>query len=57
MDRWDAVALVGLGMVGVGLWFVDWRLALVVVGVALMGLGVMGASNGNSGHGSGRGKE
>lgn len=54
MDRWDGLALVGLGMVGVGLGFYDWRVALVVVGVALVGLGVMGARNGG---GRGRGSE
>lgn len=43
MDRWDGLALVGLVMVGVGLWFVYWPLALIVPGVALVGLGVMGA--------------
>lgn len=41
-------------MVGVGLGFYDWRVALVVVGVALVGLGVMGARNGG---GRGRGSE
>lgn len=39
------MALVGLGMVGVGLWFVYWPLALIVPGVGLVGLGVYGARN------------
>lgn len=46
MDRWDGIALVGLVMVGVGLWFVYWPLALIVPGVALVGLGVVGAARG-----------
>lgn len=52
VDRWDGLALVGLAMVGVGLWFVDWRAALVVVGAALVALGVLGARNGSSGRGN-----
>jgi CHASE2 domain-containing sensor protein len=46
MDRWDGIALVGLVMVGVGLWFVYWPLALIVPGAALVGLGVVGARRG-----------
>lgn len=49
VDRWDILALVGLVMVGVGLWFVYWPLALIVPGVALIALAVIGAGNrGNS---------
>lgn len=48
MDRWDGIALVGLVMVGVGLWFVYWPLALIVPGVGLVAVGVMGARNGRS---------
>jgi len=36
----DLFLLGGLGMVGTGLWFVDWRLALVVCGMALMWFGL-----------------
>ncbi len=46
MDRWDVMALVGLGMVGVGLWFVYWPLALIVPGVVLLAVGIFGARNG-----------
>lgn len=45
MDRWDGLALVGLVMVGAGLWFVYWPLALIVPGIGLVALGVMGARN------------
>jgi hypothetical protein len=45
MDRWDVVALAGLVMVGVGLWFVYWPLALIVPGLVLAALGVLGARN------------
>ena len=45
MDRWDGLALVGLVMMGVGLWFVYWPLALIVPGVGLVALGVAGARN------------
>ena len=39
------MALVGLGMVGAGLWFVYWPLALIVPGVGLVAMGVVGARN------------
>ncbi len=39
------MALVGLGMVGVGLWFVYWPLALIVPGVVLVIVGLFGARN------------
>lgn len=39
------MALVGLGMVGVGLWFVYWPLALIVPGVGLVVVGIFGARN------------
>lgn len=45
MDRWDMIALVGLALVGVGLWFVYWPLALIVPGVVLVGVGLFGARN------------
>lgn len=45
MDRWDIMALVGLVLVGVGLWFVYWPLALIVPGVVLVIVGLFGARN------------
>ena len=43
MDLRDVVVVVGLVMVFAGLWFVDWRWALVVVGAVLVGLAVFGS--------------
>lgn len=43
------MALVGLGLVGVGLWFVYWPLALIVPGVVLLVIGLVGARNGAGG--------
>lgn len=57
MDRWDGLALVGLVMVGVGLWFVYWPLALIVPGAGLVGLGVMGARNAGGKGGRGAGEQ
>ena len=48
MDRWDVVALVGLVMVGAGLWFVYWPLALIVPGAGLVVAGILGARNAGS---------
>ncbi len=39
------MALVGLVLVGVGLWFVYWPLALIVPGVVLVLVGLFGARN------------
>jgi hypothetical protein len=36
----DVLAVVGLGLVAVGLWWVLPALALIVVGLALLGLGL-----------------
>ena len=47
MDRWDVMALAGLVLVGVGLWFVYWPLALIVPGVVLLVVGLVGARNGS----------
>lgn len=41
MDRYDGLVLVGLGMVGVGLWWVYPPLALIVPGAFLATLGVV----------------
>lgn len=43
MDRWDVMALAGVVLVGVGVGFVYWPLALIVPGVLLIALGVAGA--------------
>lgn len=43
VDRYDLVALAGLALVGVGLWFVYWPLALIVPGAALTAVGLLGA--------------
>lgn len=48
MDKWDLIALAGLAMVGVGLYFVYWPLSLIVPGAGLVVLGVMGARNSKS---------
>ena len=48
MVRWDVVALVGLGLVGAGLWFVYWPLALIVPGAGLVVVGILGARNAGS---------
>ncbi len=44
MDRFDVIALVGLLMLGVGLWLASPALALAVVGALLIAFGVLGAS-------------
>ena len=43
MDGWDMMALIGLAMVGAGLWMVAPWLALVVEGTLLLIGGVAGA--------------
>lgn len=46
MRRIDAAdALIGLGIVllAVGLWFYDWRTALIVCGVIILIVGLVGA--------------
>lgn len=43
IDEGDVAGVVGLVLVGVGLAAYDWRLALVVVGLILLGLAVVGA--------------
>ena len=48
------MALVGLGLVGVGLWFVYWPLALIVPGVGLVVLGLYGARNSAGGGNDGQ---
>lgn len=43
MDRWDWVVVLGIVLVAVGVGFVYWPLALIVVGFGLGALGVLGA--------------
>ena len=43
MDRNDAVTLVGVGLLAAGLWMVYPPAALIAVGLALVGMGLMGA--------------
>ena len=43
IDVGDVVGVLGLGFIAGGLAAYDWRLALVVVGVILLGLAVAGA--------------
>jgi len=43
MDRNDAVTLVGMGLLAAGLWMVYPPAALIAVGLALVGMGLMGA--------------
>jgi len=45
-DAWDAVVVLGLGSLGAGLWFYDFRISLAVVGSLLMAVGLM-LSKGN----------
>lgn len=44
IDLKDVILLIGLAMVFAGLWFVDWRWALIVVGALLALLAVFGAA-------------
>ena len=43
MDRNDVVTLVGVGLLAAGLWMVYPPAALIAVGLALVGMGLMGA--------------
>lgn len=43
VDLRDVLLVVGLAMMFAGLWFVDWRWALVVVGALVAGLAVWSA--------------
>lgn len=42
MNRNDAVSLIGLVMMGTGLWILSPAAALTVVGAVLLGIGVVG---------------
>lgn len=43
IDVRDVMVVVGLAMMSAGLWFVDWRWALVIVGALIAGLAVWSA--------------
>ena len=52
VDGHDVLVVVGLGMVGAGLWMISVPLALCVVGVMLLGAGLLGAWRKGAGRGS-----
>lgn len=43
LDRWDGVVVLGLGLLGVGLWMRAPWLSLTVVGVLVVAFGVAAA--------------
>jgi hypothetical protein len=43
MDGYDALALLGLGMLGTGLWLVSPALSLSVAGGLLLAAGILGS--------------
>ncbi|MEW2631796.1 hypothetical protein AB0903_09085 [Streptomyces sp. NPDC048389] len=43
MDRWDVLALLGIGLLGTGLGLVELWLGIAVAGLALLTIGVSGA--------------
>lgn len=43
MDAYDALALLGLGVLGTGLWLFSPALSLTVVGSLLLAAGVLGS--------------
>lgn len=43
VDGRDVLVLLGIVLVGTGLWYFDWRIALITVGVVLAALGLIGA--------------
>ncbi len=43
MDRNDVVTILGIGCLAGGLWWIYPPAALIVVGLALLGVGLMGA--------------
>jgi hypothetical protein len=42
IDIKDIFFFMGLVMIGVGIWFFDWRISLIVIGAILSALGFMG---------------
>lgn len=51
---WDALALVGLALIGVGLWLIYPPVALIVVGALLLVGAVYGARTWSGGPGDGQ---
>ncbi len=43
IDRYDVLAMIGLGLLGAGLWLVSESLALIGVGFVLLMVGIAGA--------------
>ena len=43
MDRWDVLALLGIVLLGAGLWLIAPWLGLTVVGAALLAIGLGGS--------------
>lgn len=43
LDARDFLVIIGMVMLMTGIWFYDWRLALVVIGALLILLGLIGA--------------
>ena len=39
----DALTAGGVAMIGVGIWFIYWQVALIVMGVMCFSLGMLGA--------------
>lgn len=50
-DVWDAIVLLGLGLLGAGLWMRDPWVALTVVGALVILLGVFGGLGDDRGDG------
>lgn len=47
MDRWDALVLVGVGLIGFGLFLLAPWLGVTVTGLVLLAVGVAGAHSAN----------
>lgn len=43
LDVDDALTVGGIVMIGVGIWFFNWRVALIIMGTMCFSLGVLGA--------------
>jgi hypothetical protein len=43
VDRWDALALLGIALLGAGLWLLAPWLGLAVTGAALLAVGLAGS--------------
>ncbi|MFJ9885944.1 hypothetical protein ACIQRW_08785 [Streptomyces sp. NPDC091287] len=47
VDRWDALVLVGVGLIGLGLFLLAPWLGVTVAGLVLLAVGVAGAHSAN----------